>query len=152
MVFSGDPPFMYQISAFEAPFKLTMFTETSITDSEETESLPVVTYQISEQNGRFKVDEKFVLQVPEMARSKMDSLLTVFKKQPKHYDKYNENDPPFATEALEIELFLCAINGNQACLQAFENLEQRFVTDGAVASLYSELSYLVQVYKKDNNR
>ena len=44
-------------------------------------------------------------------------------------------------------LFLCAVNGNDKCLNAYENLQDRFVVDGVIGELYYVLSGILKGYK-----
>jgi hypothetical protein len=47
-----------------------------------------------------------------------------------------------------MKLFICAVNGNEDCIIAFDNLQKRFVTDGAISELYFELFDLLITYKE----
>jgi hypothetical protein len=149
MLLQGDIPTEFTIMSLTKPVNLIQSTIMDTGHGKRWKMTPIFEYQIELTNNQFEVSQGFVFQPPSMTQMKMDSVMKVFNEQPKHHNKYDKFDPPFTSEQYVMDLFICAVNGNEECIQATDSLRTRFVTDGAISELYYNLKGLLQIYKKE---
>ncbi len=146
LIFEGFPPSEYLAISIEQP--LTIRQVANLPDENRDWSLtPIFDIQIIRKNLKFTTHTKLIFEPPKWNKARQDSIFQIFKSQPQHNGDYDKQDPPFVNESYIGDLFLCALNGNLDCLNAFESLNSRFVTDGASGELYSELLAILRVYK-----
>jgi hypothetical protein len=149
IILEGNIPTQFKIVSIDRPVKLIQSTIMDIDNGERWKMTPIFNYRIGLTNGEFQVSDDFVFQPPAITKTKRDSILKEFQSQPKHHNQYDKFDPPFASEQQIMDLFICAVNGNEECILAHDSLQTRFVTDGAIGELYYELNGLLQIYKRE---
>lgn len=147
LLLHGDIPTEFKVKSFKAPLKLIQSSEMPSDTSESWEYTPIFEYEIKLIDSCFEIQREFIFQAPIISKSKQDSILSIFKKQPKHNGNWDRENPPFTNEKYVMDLFLSAVNGNKDCINAYDSLNTRFVTDGAIGELYYELLGLLGSYK-----
>jgi hypothetical protein len=150
LLMKGMAPKEFQVHSFQAPLRITELIEIPIKKGYQS----VYQYKFLLEGNSFKIKKDFVYQAPIMEESKQDSLITVYDNQPKLKGKRNRDDPnpPLVSTSFVEQLFVCALNGNEKCQEAFEKLNTRFVIHGPSSSFYELLSELLESYKKESSR
>jgi hypothetical protein len=151
ILLNGNIPTVFKIEKFNSPISFIQYSKLPKELNSRWEYIPVFEYKIVLIDNEFVIQEKFILKPLKVSVSFQDSIYSVFENQPEHDGNWDTNNPPFATEKYIMELFICAMNDNKDCINAFDNLNTRFVTDGSIGELYLELYALLQSYKEINN-
>jgi hypothetical protein len=146
LIFEGFPPSEYMVMSIEQP--LTIRKMTTLPDKKGQWSLkPIYDIVINKNNSQFATNTQFIFKPPKLDKTYQDSIFQIYNNQQRHNGDYDKDNPPFANEDYIVNLFLCALNDNSDCINAFDNLNTRFVTDGAIGQLYSELLAILKIYR-----
>lgn len=148
LIFEGFPPSEYKVMRIEQPLIIRKMT-TLPNKKGQWSLIPIYDIQIDKKNSQFTTNTKFIFESPKLEKTYQDSIYQIFKNQPQHNGDYDKYNPPFVNEDYIVNLFLCTLNGNSDCINAFYNLNTRFVTDGATGQLYTELLAILKVYERE---
>ncbi len=151
ILLNGDIPTVFEFENFNSPLSFVQYSKFPKEIYSRWEYTPIFEYSVVLADNEFEIEKKFKLNPPKVSESFQDSVLMVFKNQPEHHGSWDKSNPPFTSEKYIMELFICAVNGNTDCVEAYDSLRTRFVTDGAIGELYLELNGLLQTYKEIKN-
>jgi hypothetical protein len=148
LLLRGDIPNKFVFQNYETPITVIQETNLPSDSSNNWNYTPVFKHTFLENEKQLTVQTEFILETPQMTQNIQDSILTIFTKQPLHYNKYDKFNPPFANEQFVMDLFICAFN-NKNCSKAFDSLQTRFITDRAGGELFYQLSGIHRSWKEN---
>jgi len=145
----GDYTYEFKIRSFKRPFRLVQKYEIPNSLNDDT-MVPIFEYRIMLKDSDFIVRKKYIYHPPEVARSRVDSALSVYHNRVKVEKNTNSKDAPLLGEEVLMALFLGAVNGDMDGLHAFEDLSSRYMIFGHVAEVYGQLKTILEGYKKEH--
>jgi hypothetical protein len=109
---------------------------------------PFVIKTFKEVDTVMMVETEKIFDIPNLSSAAFSEIESTYHSRPTLEEDKDLESGDFASEKLLLELFQGAINGNESALELFENIEMKYVLDGAVSELYSDLNYLIREANK----
>lgn len=113
-------------------------------DSGRLQSQEFLIKEFYEEQSKLKIRSTKLFKVGTIPEVMIDSIETEFSKRPIMEPDSDYDLEDFADEMVIIDLFKCAINGDQRCIELFKSVNDKYVIDGSLAELYYDFNSLLE--------